>query len=182
MEIHGNEIIECCVEDMVPGNYYYSRNRYKGWDIILPLDTKGNIVVFAIQEAGYYALHEVTTCDKRGISKVGKVNECRLVWRRAWGSDINYVLTVLIPNLRPPERRDMLMNWVDAFTTLIKNYQGFLQLGVLYLSCLGTLVFHNGCIHLDWTEGGAAFMLKEAGYLNGWDIPKDSEHWPSSDF
>lgn len=181
MEIYGNEIMEYHVEDMVPGSYYYSKNPYRGRDIILPLDTKGSIVVFTTQEAGYYAIHEVTTCDKRGISKVGKVDECRLVWRRAWGSSTNYVLTVLTPNLRPPEHSDMLMNWVDAFTTLIKSY-GILPLGVLHLSCLGTLVLRQGCIHLDWTEGGAAFMLKEAGYLNGWDIPKDSRHLPSSDF
>lgn len=169
MEIYGSEITECRVEDMVPGNYYYSQNPYRGRDIVLPLDTEGNIAVFTTQEAGYYALHEVTTCDKREVSKVRKVDGCRLAWRKAWGSGISYSLTVLTPNSRTPERSDMLMNWTDAVTVLVKSYE-VLHLGVLYLSCLGALILRQGCIHLRWLDEGVFPVLEKAGYMEGWDV------------
>ena len=172
MEICGNEITGCLAEDMLPGHYYLSEdsNRY----IVLPLDTEGNVVVF-FKEFRYYDSYEKTTCEKCGIYRVRELKECYLAWVRAWASDVSYALTAIPLGLKPSKCYDMILNWQEAFTTMINHY------GVLYLNNLCMLSIQDGCIHLYWFDyenGGLVSELGRAGYLKEWYTPGESRYYP----
>ena len=55
MEICGDELTECLAEDMLPGHYYLSEDSNR--NIVLPLDTEGNVVIFS-KEFRYYDSYE----------------------------------------------------------------------------------------------------------------------------
>ena len=157
---------------MLPGHYYLSEdsNRY----IVLPLDTEGNVVVFS-KEFRYYDSYEKTTCEKCGIYRVRELKECYLAWVRAWGSDISYSLTAIPLCPKPSKRYDMILNWQEAFATMVNHY------GIVYLSNLCMLSIQDGCIHLDWFDyenGGLVSELGRAGYLKEWYTPGESRYYP----
>ena len=172
MEIYGNEITECLAEDMLPGHYYLSEDSNR--NIVLPLDTEGNVVIFS-KEFRYYDSYEKTTCEKCGIHKVRELEKCCLAWVRVWASDFNYALTALPVGLKPPKRYEMILNWQEAFTMMIDHY------GILHLSDLCMLSVQSGCIHLDWMDyknNGLVSELGRAGYLKEWYTPGESRYYP----
>lgn len=170
MEIYGNEITECLAEDMLPGHYYLSEDSNR--NIVLPLDTEGNVVIFS-KEFRYYDSYEKTTCEKCGIHRVRELEECCLAWVRVWASDFNYALTALPVGPKPPKRYETILNWQEAFTTMIDHY------GILHLSDLCMLSIQDGCIHLDWMyyeNGGLVSELGKVGYLKEWYTPDESKN------
>lgn len=176
MEIYGSEIMECLAEDMLPGHYYFPEDSNR--NIVLPLDTEGNVVVFS-KDIGYYYNYEKTTWEKCGIHRVRELKECYLAWVRVRASDFNYVLTAIPLGLKSPKRYDMIQNWQEAFTTMIDQY------GILCLSNLCMLSVQSGCIHLDWMDYENNRLVSElgrAGYLKEWYTPRESRYMGFGDF
>ena len=172
METYGSEITEYLAEDMLPGHYYLSEDSNR--NIVLPLDTEGNVVIFS-KEFRYYDSYEKTTCEKCGIRRVRELKECYLAWVRAWGSDISYSLTAIPLGLKPSKCYETIMNWQEAFTTMVNHY------GIVYLSNLCMLSIQDGCIHLDWFDyenRGLVSELGRAGYLKEWYTPGESRYYP----
>ena len=172
MEIYGSEITECLAEDMLPGHYYLSEDSNR--NIVLPLDTEGNVVVFS-KDIGYYNNCRKTTREECGIRRVRELEECCLAWVRVWASDISYALTAIPLGPKSPKHYDMILNWQEAFTTMVNHY------GIVYLSNLCMLSIQDGCIHLDWFDyenGGLVSELGRAGYLKEWYTPGESRYYP----
>ena len=157
---------------MLPGHYYLSEDSNR--NIVLPLDTEGNVVIFS-KDIGYYYNYEKTTCEKCRIHRVRELEECRLAWVRVRASDFNYTLTALPVGPKPSKRYEMILNWQEAFTTMIDHY------GILCLSDLCMLSVQSGCIHLDWMDyenGGLVSELGKVGYLKEWYTPGESRYYP----
>ena len=77
--------------------------------------------------------------------------------------------------LKPSKCYDMILNWQEAFTTMINHY------GVLYLNNLCMLSIQDGCIHLDWFDyenGELVSELGRVGYLKEWYTPGESRYYP----
>lgn len=167
---------ECLAKDMVPGSYYCSEDVDQ--DVILPLDTKGNIIVFT-KGIRYHDICMKTTCDKWGISRVRKMDICRLAWVRACNSNISYTLAAFPRDSELPDRNKVILNWEDALTTVASDYR------VLHLSHMCLISLQYGCVHLDWMDylnGGLVFELGRAGYLKEWYTPDESRYLLPSDF
>lgn len=168
--------MECLAEDMLPGHYYLSEDSNR--NIVLPLDTEGNVVIFS-KDIRYYNNCMKTTREKCGIRKVRELKECCLAWVRVWASDFSYALTALPVGLKPPKRYDMVLNWQEAFTTMVNRY------GVVYLGNLCMLSLQEGCIHLEWLDYSSrelVFDLSKAGYLKEWYTPEESRYIGFGDF
>lgn len=168
--------MECLAEDMLPGHYYLSEDSNR--NIVLPLDTEGNVVIFS-KDIRYYNNCMKTTREKCGIRKVRELKECCLAWVRVWASDFSYALTALPVGLKPPKRYDMILNWQEAFTTMVNRY------GVVYLGNLCMLSLQEGCIHLEWLDYSSrelVFDLSKAGYLKEWYTPEESRYIGFGDF
>ena len=176
MEIYGSEIMECSAEDMLPGHYYLSEDSNR--NIVLPLDTEGNVVVFS-KEFRYYDSYEKTTREKCRIYRARELEECCLAWVRAWASNFSYTLTALPMGPRPSHRCEMILSWQEAFTTMVNRY------GVVYLGNLCMLSLQEGCIHLEWLDYSSrelVFDLSKAGYLKEWYTPEESRYIGFGDF